>query len=123
MIRQSCQILSVFVLLALLLQALIPVGYMPSFGNDGKITMVICAGSTVKTVTIDTNNENGHTQDDDAGKTCPYAPVNTAANDLGSSVVLAAIDIAANNVLFADDTMRTDIRLVRQSPRAPPVLS
>lgn len=57
------------VALALLVLALIPAGFMPSFGADGKIAIVICSGMGEKTIMVDADDAPASDQGTDA---CPY---------------------------------------------------
>lgn len=120
--RQSYPLLSVFVLLALLLQGMIPVGFMPSFGNDGQITMVICSGDTIKTITIDTTDAEGHAQNDEGNDHCPYAPVNTASHVDGNFIPFVLV-IAGHHLLQNLNDIAFDVDTRLHAPRAPPVLS
>ena len=56
------------------LQALIPVGFMPSYASDNSF-IVICSGITGKAVQIQTSPENGfehENEDEDVSGPCAY---------------------------------------------------
>jgi hypothetical protein len=54
----------ILVLLPFLLSALIPSGFMPEFGQSGLVRIVICTGTSLRTVVLD---ENGAVVPDPAG--------------------------------------------------------
>jgi len=66
--------LAVLMLLALMLQALIPAGFMPSFSAAGKVAVVICSGLGGKNVLVDApgKQQTPAPQDHDDQSTCPY---------------------------------------------------
>lgn len=62
--------------LSFLLQALIPVGFMPVFAKDGT-TIVICSGVTGESIEIQLNdNPSGEHEDESASK-CVYSLIGT----------------------------------------------
>ena len=77
------QYITAFILLAFLVKALVPVGFMPGEGTDGKIEIVICTGQGAVTQLVDIShspyNDDEHSkdehQDSSSRQTCPYAPV------------------------------------------------
>lgn len=79
-------------LLALMVRSVVPVGFMPSQGRNGKVEIVICTGSGPATMLMDTDKIPAITHDMPAGHahdgqhggkdgnsgsrlSCPYAPV------------------------------------------------
>jgi hypothetical protein len=72
--------LGCLILLAITVQGLIPLGFMPSINNnDGKVEIVICTGKGPATVLVDAHmvpgaaDEQGDSHDD--ASACPFAPV------------------------------------------------
>jgi hypothetical protein len=73
--------ISHLLLLLLLARSLVPVGYMPAFGADGKVQIVICTGHGPATVSVDASKTPMGTQHGGSGHSadphdiCPFAPV------------------------------------------------
>jgi len=129
---------SLLILFAYLLQAIVPVGYMPaSLTDSSSITKLCHAGVSASTMTAlhaqhqpnATFQQNQHqqhlTQHDDRHsdwlQTCDYAASATA--DLGVIHSLASSDLQqSDGLLIAAPTKTCKANLVRskQLPRAPP---
>lgn len=75
------QILGGLLLLALMLRALIPAGFMPTQDADGKVAVVICTGTGSTTIMMDAHtvprpaSDDAPAHDDAAKQSCPYALV------------------------------------------------
>ena len=66
-------------LLAFVLKAIVPAGFMPGESSDGKIEIVICSGEGAVTELVDLKDspfpQNGDQKQTSSHDTCPYAPV------------------------------------------------
>lgn len=65
---------------ALMLQAMIPIGYMPAFSQGGGMSFVICSGLSGEAIEIfytadDTGNEPLHNPEEDISMECAYGNV------------------------------------------------
>ena len=91
-------------LLAILVQALIPAGFMPDFSGD-KATIVICTNSGFATITVDQDGQPDHSdkkQQDPSGvqSLCPYATALTGMAPVPEFV-------AASLLLYEDIALTT----------------
>lgn len=77
-------------ILAVMIQAMIPVGFMPAYAADGGMMMVICAGDDFKTVRVDVDGDETHQSDN--------------ANPCAFSLTVPAITASNHSVLFVAPT-------------------
>lgn len=75
-----------FAVLLLLLQALVPAGFMPSFAKGGKVALTICSEYGEKTVLIDAPDDGRSQQHPDDG-VCPYFVASHSATLTASMAV------------------------------------
>jgi hypothetical protein len=112
-------------ILGVLLQALIPAGFMPSFAKDGKVALVICSGLGEKTVFVDADDYSApdHQSDNDDNSACPYFLAQTPAQ-LSSPVIVAdAMLPVADLVVFnTSDTLIDQPYLPAPPARGPPAV-
>lgn len=83
------RLLSYLVLGAVAAAGLIPVGWMPAQGHDGKVLLVICTGTGPVEAWVDLDGGGGHApaeQMDD--RSCPFAALAAVAAPSGSLVGL-----------------------------------
>lgn len=109
---------------AVLLRALIPVGYMPDLESTKGFEMVICTASGAQTIAADANYDPLHkTPVHHAHKLCDFAL--THIN--GQAVALQSFALLVLALATAYLTSRKEFTLARrryysaQSPRAPPI--
>lgn len=91
--------ISYLLLLLLLARSFVPVGYMPVFGADGKVQIVICTGHGPATVSIDVGKSPHGTPHDGSGTAhdvCPFAP---ALADASAPADITPLPV----VLYAQD--------------------
>ena len=62
-------------LLFLLARSFVPVGYMHTFGSDGKVQIVICTGHGPATVSVDSNQSPHGTPHSSSHDVCPFAHI------------------------------------------------
>lgn len=124
MLRQSHHGLSLFLLLAMFLQALLPLGYMPSFDENGKRTIVICSGAVTKTVTIDVTPSSEDTEENEHDNDiCPFSPVNTVSNGFDHPPFIYMVDASDIDTIYTNDVNLPDFISALYASRAPPALS
>lgn len=73
---QRHRALNILVLLAFLLQAFVPAGFMPSFGDDGKVKISICTAQGFQTIFVDgaqSPEPADEGEQHDSMSLCPYA--------------------------------------------------
>ena len=114
-------------LLAMILAALVPTGFMPSFGNGGKVAIVICSGMGSKTIMVDAADyapAADHQQDDTDQSACPYflaqVPVTT---DHGVLPAPAPWPVTSVSFLPAHDAPREFLTLPAPPARGPPAVT
>lgn len=107
---------------AMLVQALLPSGFMPAFGGEGTITLVICSGMDVKTVHIDRNGQTPQQDQNSHDTYCPFSPVNTATGDIDRKSAMHDCPAGLSYKGFADTHAACDSVAAANTPRAPPVL-
>ena len=108
--------------LSFLLQAFMPVGFMPAFANDGA-TIVICSGVTGEAIEIQLNNDAPADNHNDKGASkCAYSAVGSYT--CVSTPVLAKLDTsyiltaAALNDVFVKQSV-----FLSNHTRGPPHIS
>jgi len=112
-------------LIALFVQAFIPVGYMPKTNTDGSFTLEICTSQGIELVTMNTgasDSQKDHSNNSASPHNeCPYAPLNAALNVVDDHIQSPAL-IAQNQIPFHNQ-IQTQPRLQNYASRAPPLLS
>jgi hypothetical protein len=88
-----------------LIQAIIPVGFMPAIADDGR-TIVICSGVTGEQFSIQINDGSADKHNTQAESKCAYSIINTYNNEsthhlinLDISYILA--DVKITDIFFA----------------------
>lgn len=111
-----------WLVVALALRSLVPVGYMPVASADGGLAVVLCTAGGLRSVVLDAPRDPGPDQHE-VGPLCPFAGV------LHLGVPQAPID-ATRVARLVDDgrvapTLAAIVLAVRQAhrPRAPPLAS
>lgn len=104
---------------AFLLQALVPLGYMPAFAKDGSITIEICSGDTTQQIKINPDDEDTDHED---SVQCPYVLVGGyyASSDVVSldlPVRYVFQDISVQSVFLFNNVLSAHV------PRAPPFIA
>ena len=105
---------------ALLVLALVPMGFMPSFGAGGKVAIVICSGIGEKTVLVDADEAPG---DHDASSSCPYFLAQSPVPMDAALPVLAAPVYEQAVFVIASDIAPSDIRILSPPARGPPAVT
>ncbi|WP_206188514.1 DUF2946 family protein [Parasedimentitalea denitrificans] len=70
--------LSYLVLLAIMLAGLIPAGWMPASGSDGKVLLVICTTDGTQEQWVDLGGDTAPAEQMD-DRSCPFTALTTAA--------------------------------------------
>lgn len=71
---------SYLVVIALAAAGLIPSGWMPATGQDGKVLLVICTGSGMVETWVDLEGEGGHAPTEQMeDRSCPFAALGAVA--------------------------------------------
>lgn len=99
--------------LAVFLQAIIPVGFMPGMGTA---TMVICSGMGQKTIAVD---ENGQPVEDVQQSGCPYAPVLSLHTVAPPALPLSAIALYSD-IKIPPTPIRAKSGIHPALPQGPP---
>ena len=123
MVKQQ---LCLFLLLGLfILQAALPAGYMPSWGKDGKMSIVICTIDGYETVEVDADQAPFPApvaEDDDhpSSSPCPYSVL--AFADRVPAPFLGAQSVAFENINYhiSGHTDYAETRFFTYYSRGPP---
>ena len=113
-------------LLALLLQAAIPAGFMPGKTGDGTVQMVICTGTGPATITVDADDAPGlphdgkHNKGEKDHAPCPFTPF--AAQNLDAPPLALALNNYENHLVFHNPLPARTISLKPWLAQGPPVL-
>lgn len=106
---------------ALLVMALIPAGFMPSFGADGKVAIVICSGMGEKTVFVDADDAPAGTHQDT--EACPYF---LAQSPTTMDAPVLFIDTPIYHIVSTfshDDAFVGGVRILSPPARGPPAVT
>lgn len=120
--RKCRHILAALAFLAILIQSMVPSGFMPSFSSAGKIAVVICSGLGEKTVLMDApeNQQSPAPANHDNQNACPYLAATAPGVLTPPAFILPPVI-----TLFSDFTEVKDLRFVSlydpsHAPRGPP---
>lgn len=119
--RAEYKFLKLLLVVAFLLSALIPAGFMPS-SDTSKVSIEICSGADIVTVYLDQDNSDKHQSD--AHQTCPYAILSSPDNDFLTSDFQTpdhyAIKANKNSIYINTVIYAADFNLIQS--RAPPII-
>ncbi|WP_254441335.1 DUF2946 domain-containing protein [Ruegeria atlantica] len=109
--------------LALLLTGVIPQGWMPTMGNDGKVLLVLCTGEGTVEQWVDLNPDDPRHDDTDERAMCPFAGLtaDVALTTVGDTMPFEAT--IQPRWVHHDFTHRSAGFYARYDARAPPVFS
>lgn len=89
------------------LQALIPVGFMPSFAND-EATFVICSGVTGEPMTLSYDGKHP-SEDNEVSAKCPYYNISATVQVKLPTLPLMEISYISTNVDITQDFITQSI--------------
>lgn len=119
---------SYLVLIALAVAGMIPRGWMPTHGEDGKILMVICTGEGVVEQWVDLGidadeDAPAHSDTHEGDRGCPFAALTHVADLLGETAL--PMDLAPKRSPWAHElfTHASAGFHWRYDARGPPTLS
>ena len=123
------RVLSGLIAFTLLLQAMIPVGFMPdpAAARDGVFKLVICNGSGFSTITLDANGDPVETDSEHEAETasaCFFAPIGPALPSIQDLIPVsqAGLPVPTSwSPILAAGHLRYQPTALR--PRAPPLRS
>lgn len=118
-IAQSRIGFAALVILAVLLRALIPAGFMPE-NAAGKMAITICHGADLQTIYVDAPAKPGKPTKTE----CAFAPIAQSDQGMDVDIAFAVERVAYPGVLYrmAQNTDNADHAYEPGQPRAPPIL-
>lgn len=116
------------VILAVLARGLIPSGFMPVQGDDGKVEIVICTATGLTKVLVDAHGapHMGDGTDGDTGHTmqiCPFAPVLAFGALPPMPDFTPPVQAARAMAFFYKSVALSRLEALAYQAQAPPVLS
>lgn len=122
-IRPAASLVTMLVLAAFVLSALIPAGFMPEFSKEGgSYELVICSGMGTKTITVQSEPVDGHK----AGSkfsVCDYKSfASTQSVEPTPPVYLPAPVIELGQASFPPEQVLSQILFAGLSARGPPAV-
>lgn len=99
-------------------RAAVPAGYMPAFGEDGRITVVVCSAIERQLVEIDLAE--GNSAGDASFADCPFGVAQMAALPVVPFFVNAPDYDYSASVVPGDQAAPQQFRDFRRQARAPP---
>lgn len=115
--------LTLLVLVAFALSSLVPVGFMPEFGDDGSYELVICSGMGTKTITVQGDSPKADTDHAEKPSVCAYQTFAAAQSvDPVPAVYLPAPVIALGQSFFPSDIAPSQTAYNSLTARGPPAV-
>lgn len=127
--RDHAWIAAFIVAAAMLLRVVVPAGFMPTTGDDGRLTVMVCSGDGSRAMTIaipglgKTEKRGG--EHEKPGAPCAFAGLSAPSLGGADPILLAAALVLATLAALTADTPVRSIAARRLRPplRAPPTPS
>jgi hypothetical protein len=122
--KHPARLILMIALVAVMLRALIPAGYMPETGSGKTFQITICSMEGPKMITVDEKSQPVSGDHHHAKETCPFSILNHSPfNAQIASIVFdtPARTAALQQIIAHDQFVRSHIFNPIAQPRAPPV--
>ena len=104
-----------------MIQAFIPVGFMPAFADDTK-TIIICSGITGETVEIQIDNDPSNKHDEGQSSQCSFSVVGAYHNATVPKIAKLDVSYIASSSLI-HETFTLQSVFLSNHTRGPPSIS
>ncbi|NIZ14822.1 DUF2946 family protein [Phaeobacter sp. HF9A] len=112
-------------LLAILVAGLIPAGWMPGSGTEGKMLLVICTGDGPQELWVDPDGDTApeHSEDKQGSRSCPFAAQAPVIAHVAAELPLPLMGPTRDLWFHAAFTHHTAGYYWQYDARGPPALS